>query len=81
MPRATALPAFETERLASPCSTNPLGAKGAGEAGTFAAPAAIANACADALAQAGGGRFDMPASPLALWQALRRAARPPAQGR
>lgn len=81
MPRATALPAFETERLASPCSTNPLGAKGAGEAGTFAAPAAIANACADALAQAGGGRFDMPASPLALWQALRRAAGPPAQGR
>ncbi len=73
MPRAQALCAFETLRVASPCSTNPLGAKGVGEVGTFAAPAAIANACADALAQAGCHRFDMPASPLALWRALRDA--------
>lgn len=70
MPRAASLCAIESERIASRCLTNPLGAKGAGEAGTFAAPAAVINAVLDALSQVGVTRFDMPATPLRVWQAL-----------
>ena len=73
MPRADALCAVSSERIASRCSTNPLGAKGAGEAGTFAAPAAVANAVLDALSAAGVTHFDMPATPLRVWRALRDA--------
>tara|TARA_B100000676_G_scaffold311448_1_gene381349 strand:+ start:3440 stop:5812 length:2373 start_codon:yes stop_codon:yes gene_type:complete len=74
MPRAHTLCAIESERIASRCTTNPLGAKGAGEAGTFAAPAAVTNAVLDALSQAGVTAFDMPATPLRVWRALRSAA-------
>ena len=73
MPRAGDLCAIESERIASRCSTNPLGAKGAGEAGTFAAPAAVANAVFDALQAAGVTHFDMPATPQRVWRALRDA--------
>lgn len=71
MPRAKALCAITSERIATRAQSNPLGAKGVGEAGTFAAPAATANAVMDALASAGVSRFDMPATPLRVWQALR----------
>jgi len=74
MPRADGLCAFHSERIASRCTTNPLGAKGAGEAGTFAAPAAVTNAVLDALAQEGVAQFDMPATPLKVWRALRQAS-------
>ncbi|MBT6512572.1 MAG: molybdopterin-dependent oxidoreductase, partial [Rhodospirillaceae bacterium] len=70
MPRADGLCAIESERIASRCTTNPLGAKGAGEAGTFAAPAAVTNAVLDAMAMAGVTHFDMPATPLRVWRAL-----------
>jgi len=70
MPRAAALPLITSERIATRAQSNPLGAKGAGEAGTFAAPAAAGNAVMDALASAGVTHFDMPATPLRVWQAL-----------
>ena len=67
MPRAADMPRprFTTEPV--PTATNPLGMKGCGEAGTVGALAAISNAVADALAQAGVGRVDMPFTPLRVW--------------
>ena len=55
--------------------TNPLGIKGAGEAGAIAAPAAVMNALIDALAPRGVTHIDMPATPLAVWQALQTRER------
>jgi len=52
---------------------NPMGVKGTGEAGANAAPAAVMNALLDALASQGVTRLDMPATRLAVWQALRDA--------
>jgi carbon-monoxide dehydrogenase large subunit len=57
-----------------PTALNPLGAKGAGEAGTVGALPAVVNAVMDALAAAGVRELDMPASPARVWQALREAA-------
>ena len=73
MPRADTFRSLVSERIASRCSTNSLGAKGVGEVGTFAAPAAITNAVIDALAQRGVTCFDMPATPLKVWRALHDA--------
>lgn len=73
MPKSDALPQMAVEQIGSRASTNPLGAKGAGEAGTFAAPAAVMNAVMDALAQRGVRHLDMPASPDRVWRALREA--------
>jgi len=71
LPRATDLPFFagsfdETQ----PCTHNPLGAKGCGEAGAIAAPAAIAGAVLDALAAHGVAEIDMPFTPARIWAAL-----------
>ncbi|HET8757420.1 MAG TPA: molybdopterin cofactor-binding domain-containing protein, partial [Solirubrobacteraceae bacterium] len=64
-------PPIVTAFVESPTPLNPLGAKGVGEAGTIGAPAAIANAVADAL----GGRWvDPPFTPEKLWRALRDQA-------
>jgi carbon-monoxide dehydrogenase large subunit len=68
--RASDLPAFEMERTVTPTPTNPLGVKGVGEAGAIAAPAAVANAVADALAPFGVRHLDMPFTPAAVWQAI-----------
>ncbi len=54
---------------------NPLGAKGVGEAGTIAAPAAIANAVLDALAPLGVTELDMPFTPSKVWLAIQTASR------
>ena len=59
-----------------PCRTNPLGIKGAGEAGAIGAPPALVNAIVDALAELGIDHLDMPLTPERLWQAIRRC--PPA---
>ncbi|MDH4188642.1 MAG: xanthine dehydrogenase family protein molybdopterin-binding subunit [Betaproteobacteria bacterium] len=56
-----------------PTSANPLGVKGAGEAGTTGSLPALMNAVCDALRARGAERFDMPASPARLWRALRDA--------
>ncbi len=73
MPRSDLMPSMTLEQIASRASTNPLGAKGAGEAGTFAAPAAVMNAVLDALSAAGVNHLDMPATPDRVWHALRAA--------
>jgi len=75
MPRAGDLCAFEVESNPVPTRLNPLGVKGAGEAGTVGALPAVMNAVMDALAAAGVPEFDMPASPGRVWQALAAAGR------
>jgi carbon-monoxide dehydrogenase large subunit len=76
VPRADELPDFASENDESqPCTHNPLGAKGCGEAGTIAAPAAIVNAVLDALGPLGVDAIDMPATPHRVWQAIARARR------
>jgi len=56
-----------------PTKTNPLGAKGAGEAGNVGALAAIMNAMVDALSPMGITHIDMPATPQKVWRAIREA--------
>jgi aerobic carbon-monoxide dehydrogenase large subunit len=71
LPRAGDLPFFESELDESqPCTHNPLGAKGCGESGTIAAPAAVMNALLDALAPYGVKDLEMPATPQRIWQAI-----------
>jgi carbon-monoxide dehydrogenase large subunit len=74
LPRATDLPNLfgecdETE----PCTHNPLGAKGCGEAGAIAAPAAIVGAALDALHPLGVGHLDMPLTPPQIWRRIEDA--------
>ena len=70
LPRAGDLPFFQSELDESqPCTHNPLGAKGCGESGTIAAPAAVINALLDAL---GVADIEMPATPHRIWQAIIR---------
>jgi carbon-monoxide dehydrogenase large subunit len=73
MPRADDLPVFKDAIHAVPAKTNPLGVKGAGEAGTTAAIAALMNAVADAIPGGAGAHLDMPATPEKIWQACRQA--------
>jgi len=63
---------FETRNV--PCSTHVMGIKGAGEAGTIGATPAVMNAVIDALDRGFGiKRFDMPATPTRVWQAIQAA--------
>jgi carbon-monoxide dehydrogenase large subunit len=73
LPRADDVPSFKVGTKVTPCTHNPLGAKGCGEAGAIGAPAAMMNAVMDALAPVGVKRFDMPASPYRVWSAIRQA--------
>jgi aerobic carbon-monoxide dehydrogenase large subunit len=73
MPRATDMPFFGMETNEVPTKTNPLGVKGAGEAGTVGALPAVMNAINDAMAQAGVDYVQMPCTPLRVWQALQAA--------
>jgi aerobic carbon-monoxide dehydrogenase large subunit len=68
MPRADELPDIVSDLRPAPATTNTLGVKGVGEAGTTAALAAVMNAIADALPP--GVPIDMPATPEAVWRAL-----------
>jgi carbon-monoxide dehydrogenase large subunit len=71
MPRASDVPAFSFSTHNVPTKANPLGVKGAGEAGAVGAPPAVINAIVDALAdRIGTHRIDMPATPGRIWQAL-----------
>jgi carbon-monoxide dehydrogenase large subunit len=70
LPRAEDLPDIEVEFVEVPCGTNPLGVKGAGEAGAVGSPPALINAIIDAL---GVDHIDMPATPERVWRALNRA--------
>jgi carbon-monoxide dehydrogenase large subunit len=75
MPRADDVPSFKVGTKVTPCTHNPLGAKGCGEAGAIGAPAALMNAVLDALSAKGVKHLDMPASPHRVWQAIQGAAR------
>ncbi|MBV8420776.1 MAG: molybdopterin-dependent oxidoreductase, partial [Hyphomicrobiales bacterium] len=72
--RADDLPPFVTECDESqPCTHNPLGAKGCGEAGSIGAPAAVVSAVLDALAPLGVTDLDMPLTSEQLWRGIRNA--------
>ena len=71
--RADDLPAIEFSYNVVPCRTNPLGVKGAGEAGAIGAPPALVNAVVDALAELGIEHLDMPLTPERLWRAIHDA--------
>jgi carbon-monoxide dehydrogenase large subunit len=73
MPRADDLSAIEVKSNIVPTKTNPLGVKGAGEAGTVGALPAVANAIVDALAPLGVRHVEMPATPERIWRAIRGA--------
>ena len=73
MPRADDLPSFELARTVTPCPHNPLGAKGAGEAGTIGATPAVVNAAVDALWHLGVRDLPMPLTPQNVWQAIQQA--------
>ena len=73
MPRATLVNGLRLVEHPVPTATNPLGAKGVGEAGVTGSMPALMNAVLDALRQAGVQRFDMPASPQRLWKAIAAA--------
>ncbi|MDP4837602.1 MAG: xanthine dehydrogenase family protein molybdopterin-binding subunit [Burkholderiales bacterium] len=70
MPRADDFPDFKIGHVCTPCTHNPLGTKGCGEAGAIGSPPAIINAVLDALAPLGVKDIDMPATPHRVWQAI-----------
>ena len=71
MPRADTLPQMHCETNPVPTKTNPLGVKGAGEAGAVGAMPAVGNALNDAVAPLGIGAVPMPATPERLWRVIR----------
>ena len=71
--RADDLPPCDVTLAGPPTAANPLGVKGAGQAGCMAAPQTIVNAILDALAPAGIGKIDMPATPERIWRTIRGA--------
>ncbi|WP_144299413.1 xanthine dehydrogenase family protein molybdopterin-binding subunit [Elioraea rosea] len=73
LPRADQLPDIEVDLIEIPCETNPLGVKGAGEAGAVGSPPAVMNAVVDALAADGVTHVDMPVTPEKLWRAIASA--------
>jgi len=80
MPRAADAPDFVFETRNVPCKTNPLGVKGAGEAGAIGSCPAVINAVIDALDRAYGIRaIDMPATPQKIWAAIQAATRAAAE--
>jgi carbon-monoxide dehydrogenase large subunit len=73
MPRADDVPMFNIGHVCTPCTTNPLGTKGCGEAGAIGSPPAVMNAILDALAPLGVKELDMPATSHRVWQAIQTA--------
>jgi carbon-monoxide dehydrogenase large subunit len=72
LPAATYLPNFELHRTETPSPVNPLGAKGAGEAGTIGSTPAVANAVMDALRPFGVRHLDMPLTSEKVWRAINK---------
>ncbi len=73
MPRADDFPEFKIGNICTPCTHNPLGTKGCGEAGAIGSPPAVINAVLDALHGLGVKEFDMPATPHRVWEAIQAA--------
>ncbi|MFE0025324.1 xanthine dehydrogenase family protein molybdopterin-binding subunit [Amycolatopsis sp. NPDC059021] len=74
LPSAADLPSFTTARTETPSTTNPLGAKGVGEAGTIASTPAVVNAVVDAVRHLGVTDVEMPMSPMRVWSAIQGGA-------
>jgi carbon-monoxide dehydrogenase large subunit len=74
MPRADDLPAIEVSTHNVPTNANPLGVKGAGEAGAVGSAPAVINALVDALADLGVRHIDMPATPERVWRVIQEAS-------
>jgi carbon-monoxide dehydrogenase large subunit len=76
VPRASDVPSFTVEVVkGTPCTHNPLGVKGCGEAGAIGSPAAVMNAVTDALAHLGVRDVPMPATPHNVWKSIRAATK------
>ena len=73
LPRAADVPNLELGRVTSPAPSNPLGAKGSGEAGCIGLPPAIVNAALDALRPLGVTHLEMPLKPFTIWSAISQA--------
>ncbi len=73
LPRASDVPDFGFVSHPSPCTTNPLGAKGCGEAGCAGSLPAVMNALVDALSEFGISHINMPATPEVVWRAIAEA--------
>jgi carbon-monoxide dehydrogenase large subunit len=73
VPSAADLPAFTTDRTETAATSNPLGVKGVGEAGTIASTPAVVNAVVDALRPIGVDDIPMPCSPRHVWEAITAA--------
>jgi carbon-monoxide dehydrogenase large subunit len=73
VPKAAMLPTYELDRTVTITDVNPMGAKGAGEAGTIASTPAVANAVVDALSHLGVRHVDMPYTPERVWRAMQEA--------
>ncbi|MGH3468251.1 MAG: xanthine dehydrogenase family protein molybdopterin-binding subunit, partial [Thermocrispum sp.] len=70
LPSAADLPSFTTDRTETPATTNPLGAKGVGEAGTIASTPAVVNSIVDAVRHLGVSDIEMPCTPMRVWRAI-----------
>ncbi|WP_298176611.1 molybdopterin cofactor-binding domain-containing protein [Saccharomonospora sp.] len=70
LPSAADLPSFITDRTETPSTTNPLGVKGVGEAGTIASTPAVVNAVVDAVRHFGVNDIEMPCTPMRVWRAI-----------
>ncbi|MEL6236249.1 MAG: molybdopterin cofactor-binding domain-containing protein, partial [Pseudomonadota bacterium] len=71
MPRADDFPMFQVDHsCVTPCTHNPLGAKGCGEAGAIGSPPAVVNAVVDALKDKGVRHVDMPVTPARVWATM-----------
>ncbi|MGO4171097.1 xanthine dehydrogenase family protein molybdopterin-binding subunit [Bosea sp. TAF32] len=80
MPRAVDLPSFELSMVELATAANPIGAKGAGQAGCIGAPQTVIHAILDALRPLGVTHLDMPATPARIWRAIRDARGASANG-
>jgi carbon-monoxide dehydrogenase large subunit len=70
LPSAVDLPFFTTDRTETPSTSNPLGVKGVGEAGTIASTPAVVNAIVDAVRHLGVNDVEMPCTPMRVWHAI-----------
>jgi carbon-monoxide dehydrogenase large subunit len=73
VPSATEIPRLVLDRTVTPSTTNGLGVKGIGEAGTIASPPTVVNAVIDAVSHLGVTSIDKPATPERVWRAIRDA--------
>ncbi|WP_232661731.1 xanthine dehydrogenase family protein molybdopterin-binding subunit [Pseudonocardia sp. TRM90224] len=73
LPSAADLPSFDTRAVSTPSTSNPLGVKGVGEAGTIASTPAIVNGVIDALRHLGVAEVEMPCTSQRVWRAIQDA--------